>query len=146
MKNRPFWDCNSNFQKHTKHKSDHRRKQICLNCRNVFLNIVQERAPSCEKRVKLPFFLFFSRPSCGLVVGKLLLLENEYPQYIICIKSERITSGRRSFSLVVDVASFIARIAKVANATPLSQLLPLIMILDASNKFLAILLLYLRPL
>ena len=59
-------------------------------------------------------------------------------------QSQRITSGRRSFSLVVDVASFLERITKVANATPLSELLPLIMILDASNKFLAILLPYLR--
>jgi len=85
IKNRPFWDCNSNFKKHTKHKSDHRRKQICLNCRNVFFKYCAKKAPSCEKRVKLPFFNF-SRRLCGLVVGKFLLLKNEYPQCIIRIK------------------------------------------------------------
>ena len=51
----------------------------------TFFKYFAKKAPSCEKRVKLPFFKF-SRRSCGLVVGNLLLLKNENPQYIICIK------------------------------------------------------------
>ena len=46
-----------------------------------------KKAPSCEKRVKLPIF---SRRSCGLVVGNLLLLKNEYPQYLIRIKRAKL--------------------------------------------------------
>ena len=54
---------------------------------------------------------------------------------IFAYKEERehITSGRRSFSLLVDVV-FLTRIAKAANVLPpLSQLLPLMTILASSG-------------
>ena len=59
MKNRRFWDCNSNFQKHTKHKSDHRRKQICLNWRNVFFKYCVRKGSFLWKESEIAIFYFF---------------------------------------------------------------------------------------
>ena len=42
-----------------------------------FLNIVQKRL--LENESEIAIFFYFSRRSCDLVVGKLLLLKNEYP-------------------------------------------------------------------
>ena len=44
----------------------------------TFFKYCAKKAP-CKTRVKLPFFFYFSRRSFGFVVGKLLLLKNEYP-------------------------------------------------------------------
>ena len=110
MKNRPFWGCNSDFQRR-------RKKQVGSSPETYTF----EHVETFFKCTKKGLFLVerkwnFSRRSSDLVLGKLLLIESEFPKY-----NNRITRGKGPQYLLTSLIFTCSGVTKVANVTPLSQ-------------------------